>query len=238
MNPFEVLVLTLGCGCCKHFCTCYCITFSSRAISLKYSVRVLRHGWFIFFNDSKCWIFLYGIWASSFLQSWQVSAPRIVPPANHCHHLFFSPGGIHHTVAYSISEDLVAKFLSFCAQLNTHNWYSFHPTCIRLILLSPLFSKLHTLLLLSLVQNPSSRVQISNIQRKSDMAKKVIDYSVECIQKPANGSLHSFIKTMLHSLWARSESLLQEKLRVFWLSILSKSVVFTMVYRWITTPFL
>lgn len=206
MNPFEVLVWTLGCGCCKHFCTCYCITFSSRAISLKYSVRVFRHGWFIF-NDSKQWIVLYGIWASSFLQSWQVSAPRFVPPANHCHPLFF-----HHTVAYSISEDLVAKFLSFCAQLYTHNWYSFHATCIRLILWSPLFSKLHILLLLSLVQNPSSRVQISNIQTKSDMAKKVIDYSVECIQKAAIGSLHSFIQTMLHSLWAPSESLLQEKL--------------------------
>jgi hypothetical protein len=237
MNPFEVLVLTLGCGCCKHFCTCYCITFSSRAVSLKYSVRVLRHGWCIFFNDSKCWIVLYGIWASSFLQSWQVSAPRFVPlPTTAI--LFFSPGGIHHTEAYSISEDLVAKFLSFCAELYTHNWYSFHPTCIRLILRSSLFSKLHTMLLLSLVQNPSSRVQISNIQRKSHTAKKVIDYSVECIQKAANGSLHSFIQTLLHFLWAPSESLLQEKLRVFWLSILSKNVVFTIVYRWITTAFL
>jgi hypothetical protein len=133
---------------------------------------------------------------------------------------------------------LVAKFLSFCAQLYTHNWCSFHPTCIRLILRSSLFSKLYTLLLLSLVQNPSSRVQISNTQRISDMAKKVIDYSMECIQKAANGSLHSFIQTMLHSLWAPSESLLQEKLRVFWLSILSKNVVFTMVYWWITTAFL
>ncbi len=35
-----------------------------------------------------------------------------------------------------------------------------------------------------------------------------------------------------------SESLLQEKLRVFWLSILSKNVVFTMVYWWIMTTFL
>jgi hypothetical protein len=34
------------------------------------------------------------------------------------------------------------------------------------------------------------------------MAKKVIDYSVECIQMAANGSLHSFIQTMLHFLWA------------------------------------
>lgn len=108
--------------------------------------------------------------------------PKICAPCQPLPSSFFSPGGIHHTVAYSISEDLVAKFQSFCAQLYTHNWYSFHPTCIRLILRSPLFSKPHTLLLLSLVQNPSSRVQISNIQRKSDTAKKVIDYSVECIQ--------------------------------------------------------
>lgn len=144
----------------------------------------------------------FSLWNLSILFSPVLAGkcPKNCAPCQPLPSSFFSPGGIHHTVAYSISEDLVAKFLSFCAQLNTHNWYSFHPTCIRLILLSPLFSKLHTLLLLSLVQNPSSRVQISNIQRKSDMAKKVIDYSVECIQKPANGSLHSFIKTMLHSL--------------------------------------